>query len=51
MGHYAKMCGRNILDLFESDEDLEACFTKVCKEDIASAVDKAILDVEEFLDA
>ncbi|EAH8308958.1 NAD-dependent deacetylase [Campylobacter upsaliensis] len=50
VGHYAKMCERSILNLLESDEGLEACFTKVYKEDIVSAVDKIILDVEEFLD-
>ncbi|HEC1576580.1 TPA: NAD-dependent deacetylase [Campylobacter upsaliensis] len=49
VGHYAKMCEKSILNLLESDENLEACFTKLYKEDILSAVDKIILDVEEFL--
>lgn len=49
VGHYARMCERSILNLLESDEALQACFTKVYKEDILSAVDKIILDVEEFL--
>lgn len=49
VGHYAQMCQKSILNIFERDSSLEAFFDKVYCENIISAIDKIAQDIEDFL--
>ncbi|VEG61985.1 NAD-dependent deacetylase [Campylobacter jejuni subsp. doylei] len=49
VGHYASMCEKSILNIYEKDANLEWYFDKIYIEDIISVIDKITLDIENFM--
>ncbi|HEG0268891.1 TPA: NAD-dependent deacetylase, partial [Campylobacter coli] len=49
VGRYASMCEKSILNIYEKDANLEQYFDKIYIEDIISAIDKIVLDIENFM--
>lgn len=49
VGHYASMCEKSILNIYEKDANLASYFDKVYVEDVVSAIDKIERDILEFL--
>lgn len=49
VGHYASMCEKSILNIYEKDAKLERYFDKIYIEDILSSIDKIALDIENFM--
>ena len=49
VGHYARMCEKSILNIYEKNTQLEKYFDKIYIEDILTAIDKIALDIEKFM--